>query len=139
MAGPLAKISDFVSIGTNDLTQYTLSADRNNVRLTDLYNPLHPAVLNLINTTIEACYKHNKPVTVCGEIAGDLQALPLFVGMGVTCLSMNPAKISDACRMVKKIDYEMIRNLARSVVSSRSAASVNRKLRSIKTAIENNN
>jgi phosphotransferase system enzyme I (PtsI) len=136
-AGPLAQAADFVSIGTNDLTQYTLSADRGNRLVAGLYNPYHPSVLNLIGMTVEACRKYGKDVSICGEMAGDPLAIPLFVGMGVTSLSMNPNKVFDSCRLMKKIDLQLVKHLVEPVLASPSATSVTRKLQNYRNAIEN--
>ncbi len=136
MADELAQRVDFMSVGTNDLTQYTLSADRNNARVSELYNPLHPAVLNLVRMTVEACRKYQKPMGICGEVAGDPLAIPLFVGMGVRHLSMNPAKIFDACRLIRKVDSGMARALAGSVLASDTVASVQKKLQNYNTELE---
>ena len=138
MADLLASKVDFISIGTNDLTQYTLSADRANARVAGLYNSYHPSVLQLIKMTVDACKKHGKLVSICGEIAGDQLALPLFVGMGVGQLSMNPAKIYDMCRLVKRIDSNLVKALVGAVMASPSAAAVTRKLESFHEALENN-
>jgi phosphotransferase system enzyme I (PtsI) len=138
MADLLASKVDFISIGTNDLTQYTLSADRSNARVAGLYNSYHPSVLHLIKMTVDACKKHGKLVSICGEIAGDQLALPLFVGMGVGQLSMNPAKIYDMCRLVKRIDSNLVKALVGAVMASPSAAAVTRKLESFKEALDNN-
>lgn len=136
MAEQLAKKVDFMSIGTNDLTQYTMSADRNNTKVSNLYTPLHPAVLHLVKTTVDACKKHNVRVAVCGEMAGDPLALPLLVGLGIDQLSMNPGRIVDLCRLVKKIDASLVRRLVASVLASNSQMSVTRKLQNFITAIE---
>jgi phosphotransferase system enzyme I (PtsI) len=136
MSDILAQKVDFISIGTNDLTQYTMSADRNNLRVANLYSPLHPSVLSLIGMTVEACKRHRKSVTICGEVAGDPLALPLFIGLGVDQLSMNPAKIVDLCRLVPKIDSSLVRHLAASVMASNSQLSATRKLQSFRTALE---
>ncbi len=132
----LAQKVDFISIGTNDLTQYTMSADRTNARVATLYNSYHPSVLQLIKMTVDACKKHRKPVSICGEIAGDSLALPLFVGMGVEQLSMNPAKIYDMCRLVGQIDSGLVRNLSSSVLNCSSAAAVTRRLESFRATLD---
>lgn len=136
MADFLVKDVDFVSIGTNDLTQYTMSADRNNIRVAGLYNSLHPSVLSLIANTVAACKKHRTEVFICGEVAGDPLALPLFIGMGVANLSMNPTKIFDSCRLVKKIDSQLVKHLVGPVLASNSVASVMRKLQNYRNALE---
>ncbi|MDD5427391.1 MAG: phosphoenolpyruvate--protein phosphotransferase [candidate division Zixibacteria bacterium] len=135
-ADQLAQKVDFISIGTNDLTQYTMSTDRNNSRVAGLYNSYHPSVLQLIKMTVDACMRNDIEVSVCGEMAGDKQALPLFIGMGVKNLSMNPTKITDICRLIRKIDSNLVYHLAVSVLSSRTAASVTRKLQSFIVALE---
>lgn len=137
MAGQLAQHADFIHIGTNDLTQYTMAADRANNRVANLYNSYHPSVLQLIDMTVKACRKYKRPVCICGEMAGEPLALALFVGMGIDTLSMNPNKVFDLCRLVKKIDSEMARALVEPVLASKSAASVTRKLMNYKNAIDN--
>jgi phosphotransferase system enzyme I (PtsI) len=111
----LAKKVSFFSIGTNDLTQYTLAADRDNQKLAKIFNPLHPAVLRLIETTINAAKRHNIPVSICGEMSGDIMTFPLLMGMGVKQLSMNPSKISSVCRLIPKIKYSDTINIAEKV------------------------
>jgi phosphotransferase system enzyme I (PtsI) len=135
-ADQLAQAADFIHIGTNDLTQYTMAADRGNNRVANLYNSYHPSVLSLIAMTVKACQKYDKPVCICGDVAGDPLALPFFVGMGVSCLSMNPSRIFDLCRLVKRIDSNMVQHLVGPVLSSRSAASATRKLQSYQNAID---
>ena len=92
-AGRLAEVVDFFSIGTNDLTQYALAAERGNPALGALTDPLHPAVLRLIAATVEGAKEHGRWVGVCGEMAGDPLAAPLLIGLGVTELSMSPPAI----------------------------------------------
>ncbi len=135
-ADRLAQAVDFMSIGTNDLTQYTLAADRTNRKVSSLYSPYHPSVLQLIAKTVEACKTHHKQVSICGEMAGDILALPLFIGMGVDLLSMNPARIFDLCRAVKKIDSSLVRHLVGSVLSSGSVQEVTSKLQKYRMALE---
>ena len=87
-ADALARVSDFFAIGTNDLTMYTLAIDRAEERVAHLYNPLHPAVLRLIQFSVEAALRARIPVSVCGEMAGDPRYTALFLGLGVRELSM---------------------------------------------------
>ena len=93
MATELAEYADFFSIGSNDLTQYTLACDRTNPTVSDLYNPIQPAVLRLIHQVAVAGKRAGKPVAVCGEAAGDARIAPILVGLGVDELSMTPTAL----------------------------------------------
>ncbi len=135
-AETLTRRVDFVSIGTNDLTQYTLAADRMNSHVAHLYNALHPAVLNLVYKTVRACQGNNVPVTVCGELAGQRLAVPLLIGMGVDMLSMAPARIVDVCRFIKKIDSTLVRHLVGPVIASGTVQAVVDRLRDYREALE---
>jgi phosphotransferase system enzyme I (PtsI) len=92
-AEAFAKLLDFLSIGTNDLIQYTLAIDRTDDAVSHLYNPLHPAVLQLVEMTIRAGRKLGKPVSVCGEMAGDARLTRLLLGFGLRQFSMHPANV----------------------------------------------
>jgi phosphotransferase system enzyme I (PtsI) len=87
------KYFDFLSIGTNDLIQYTLAIDRADESVAHLYDPMHPAVLRLIAATIAEGHAQGKPVSVCGEMAGDVSLTKLLLGMGLRSFSMHPAQI----------------------------------------------
>ncbi|MFU0832651.1 MAG: Phosphoenolpyruvate-protein phosphotransferase [Oscillospiraceae bacterium] len=95
MADVFASEADFFSIGTNDLTQYTLAADRMNENITELYDPLHPAVLRLIKMTITASQKASIPCSMCGELASDERAIPELLKYGLDEFSVNPGAIPD--------------------------------------------
>ena len=84
---------DFLSIGTNDLIQYTLAIDRADDRVAHLYDPLHPAVLNLLAGVIRTAQQHEKPVAVCGEMAGDVELTRMLLGFGLRNFSMHPAHL----------------------------------------------
>jgi phosphotransferase system enzyme I (PtsI) len=84
---------DFIAIGTNDLTQYTMAADRNHAALAAIYNPLHPAVLRLIAASVDAARRARKPVMLCGELAADARSLPVVLALGFTELSVHPDAI----------------------------------------------
>jgi phosphotransferase system enzyme I (PtsP) len=92
-ARDLAQRVDFLSVGSNDLTQYILAVDRNNPRVAGLYNGFHPAVLAALKHVVEAAHEEGKPVSICGEIAGDPLATPLLMAMGFDSLSMNASSL----------------------------------------------
>jgi len=94
---------DFFSIGTNDLTQYTFAADRTNNALSYLYQPLNPALLKLVKMTIDASHKKGKWTGMCGELAGDPEAIPKLVELGIDELSMSPSRIPEAKKVVMKL------------------------------------
>ena len=100
MADELAKEVDFFSIGTNDLIQYTLAADRMSEKVSYLYNPMHPAVLRLIKMTIDGAHKHGKWVGMCGEMAGDEAAIPTLVEYGLDEFSMSASSILAAKKII---------------------------------------
>jgi phosphoenolpyruvate-protein phosphotransferase (PTS system enzyme I) len=89
----LAREVDFFSIGTNDLVQYILAVDRMNETVAHLYDPFHPAVLRMLQITVESARRHGKHVSVCGELAGDIRALPIWLALGITELSMSVQSI----------------------------------------------
>ena len=124
LAAELAAETDFLSIGTNDLTQYVLAADRLNPAVAGVYDPFHPAVLRLMRTVAEAAGRQGVWAGVCGEMAADPLAAPLFIGMGMAELSMVPAAIpavKDAIRRVRKSDAE---TLLEEALAQASAAEV---------------
>jgi phosphotransferase system enzyme I (PtsI) len=103
-AEELARHCDFMSIGTNDLVQYTLATDRNNSALTPYYVTHHPAVVQLLKTTLAAGRKYGKPVSICGEMASQPEYLPLLIGLGFTDLSVNPASFLPCKRIILRCD-----------------------------------
>jgi len=116
MAEQFAKHVDFFSIGTNDLTQYTMAADRTNQDINSLFQPFNPAVLQLIHHVAQAGLKHKIPVAVCGELASDPYAIPLLLGLGVTELSMNPSQILKSRRLIAQYEHKFLRNIALDVL-----------------------
>jgi phosphoenolpyruvate-protein phosphotransferase (PTS system enzyme I) len=108
-AGMFARRLDFLSIGTNDLIQYTLAIDRTDHAVASLYDPFHPAVLQLVSQTIRAAVRAGKPVSVCGEMAGDLEATRLLIGMGLRSFSMHPASLLRVKREILRCDAARLR------------------------------
>lgn len=103
---------DFVAIGTNDLVQYTLAADRNNDALSELYDPLHPAILQLLAATIRCGEKHAKPVSLCGEMASDARYTPLLIALGLSNFSMHSGALLEVRDAVARCDRARLRKLA---------------------------
>lgn len=106
---PFAETLDFLSIGTNDLIQYTLAIDRGDSEVADLYDPMHPAVLRLIAHTINAAERAGKPVAVCGEIAGDSRVTRMLLGLGLTEFSMHPQQLLDVKKEVRQAHSNALR------------------------------
>jgi phosphotransferase system enzyme I (PtsI) len=116
-AEAFAKELDFLSIGTNDLIQYTLAIDRTDDTVAHLYNPLHPSVLKLISMTIKAGDKLGKSVSVCGEMAGDAKLTRLLIGMGMRQLSMHPSHILSVKQQILHSQLSMLSANARKVLA----------------------
>ncbi|MDD7390084.1 MAG: phosphoenolpyruvate--protein phosphotransferase [Lachnospiraceae bacterium] len=111
MADMFAREADFISIGTNDLTQYTIAADRGNKQVAYLYSNYHPAVLRSIRYTIQCCKKEGITVSICGEAAGDSKLLPLLLLFGVDELSVSPSLILKTRRQINELNREKLRGL----------------------------
>lgn len=111
MVDHFAAILDFLSIGTNDLVQYTMSIDRVNEKVSYLYQPASPAVLELIHRTVTAAKKHNIWVSVCGEMAGDPLYTPLLLGLGIDELSMEPNSLNAVRRVVRSLSMSDAENM----------------------------
>ena len=133
MAEVFALEVDFFSIGTNDLSQYTMAADRGNEHVAALADALEPAVLRLIARVIEAADSHGKWVGVCGELAGDPIATPVLIGLGVRELSMSAPSVAAVKQATRMIDMAGARALAREALSQPSAAAVRSLLASART------
>ena len=112
---------DFLSIGTNDLIQYTLAIDRTDDRVSHLYNSLHPAILKLINLTIKAGNKHNKEVSICGEMAGDSKLTKLLLGMGLKNFSMHPSRILSVKKQVLSSNTQKLASLSNKVLKTKES------------------
>jgi phosphotransferase system enzyme I (PtsI) len=117
-ADTFARKMDFLSIGTNDLIQYTLAIDRADDTVAHLYQPLHPAVLQLIAMTIRAANKAGKPVSVCGEMAGDASLTRLLLGFGLRQFSMHPAHILSIKRQVLQTNLPRLGPVVRKILAS---------------------
>jgi len=117
MAATFAKEVDFFSIGTNDLVQYTLAVDRINERVASLYSAAHPAVIRLIKDVVRAARRHEVPVSICGEAAGNTMFTMLLLGLGLRSLSMTPSVIPEVKRVVRGVDITVCERLARKVGS----------------------
>jgi phosphotransferase system enzyme I (PtsI) len=117
------KYFDFLSIGTNDLIQYTLAIDRADESVAHLYDPLHPAVLGLVAGTIAESNRQAKGVSVCGEMAGDVSMTRLLLGLGLRSFSMHPAQILAVKQEVLRADTRRLRDWAAQVLADEDPAS----------------
>ena len=122
----LAKEVDFFSIGTNDLTQYTLAVDRGNEIIAHLYNPLTPSVLNLIKQVIDAAHAEGKWTGMCGELAGDVRATALLLGMGLDEFSMSAISVPHVKKLARSISYADAKALADEALAQPTAADIER-------------
>jgi phosphoenolpyruvate-protein phosphotransferase len=104
IAAALARECDFFSVGTNDLTQYTLAVDRGNEHIANLFDPLHPAVLNLIDRSVRGAMQAGIPISVCGEMASNPLAVPILVGLGIGELSVTPSAVPIVKEIVHALD-----------------------------------
>ena len=111
IADIFAKEVDFFSIGTNDLVQYTMAADRMSEKVSYLYQPYNPAILRLVKNVIEASHKEGKWTGMCGEMAGDTLAIPLLLGMGLDEFSMSATSILQARSQIKNLSLEKMKEL----------------------------
>ena len=128
MAAELVHEVDFLSIGTNDLGQYVMSADRTNEGVSRLCDALHPAVLRMVSSVVRAGREAGRSVGVCGEIAGDTHAVPLLVGLGVDELSMNPLSVPGVKDAVSRLDTREASRLAGDALKQQSAEEVRKLL-----------
>lgn len=135
MADHLAAEVDFFSIGTNDLSQYTLAADRTNAQVADLASAFHPAVLRLVQRVIQAAHEKGKWVGLCGELAGEPLAIPILLGLGLDEFSMNPPAIPIAKQVIRALTMEEAKEVARIALELDSATAVREMVRAKVPAI----
>jgi len=124
IADKLAKEVDFFSIGTNDLSQYVLAADRTNERVSKLCDHAHPAVLRLMRDVIKAAHRENLWVGVCGESSSDIDMIPILIGMEVDELSMIPLFMPSSKKIVRSMKFEDAKNLVDEVLDLVTAEEV---------------
>ncbi|TNJ12631.1 phosphoenolpyruvate-protein phosphotransferase PtsI [Aeromonas veronii] len=124
MAHHLAKEVDFFSIGTNDLTQYTLAVDRGNEMISAMYNPLSPSVLTLIKMVIDASHAEGKWTGMCGELAGDERATLLLLGMGLDEFSMSAISVPRIKKLIRNTNFEDVKAMADQALSFATAAEI---------------
>jgi phosphoenolpyruvate-protein kinase (PTS system EI component) len=124
VADGLAEVADFFSIGTNDLVQYTMAADRTNAAVADLATALQPAVLRLLDGVVRAAGAKGRHVAVCGEAAADPEVIPLLVGLGVEELSVAPGSIGAVRGQVGGLEMAACRGLASAALAAVSVSEV---------------
>jgi phosphotransferase system, enzyme I, PtsP len=123
-AEELARRVDFLSIGSNDLTQYLLAVDRNNPRVADVYDDMHPAVLRAINSIVDGAAVYNRPVGLCGELAGNPLATPLLIGMGINNLSMSASSLLKVKWVVRSFSRSRAKQLLQAALRMEEAEPV---------------
>lgn len=124
LASTLVRTVDFVSIGTNDLTQYMLAVDRNNIRVAGLYDSLHPAVIEAIQRTVRAVHRRAKKVSVCGEMAGDPASAIVLLGMGIDALSMPSPRLARIKKVIRTIPRRQAEQVLKRALRMRTAEAV---------------
>ena len=125
----LAQEVDFFSIGTNDLVQYVLAVDRMNERIAHMYDPYHPAVLRMLQMTVDAAVKHRIDVSVCGELAGDERALPIWIGLGIKHLSMATQSLLRVKDKILKAEAAVELDHYRRLMRCRTSEEIHRELK----------
>lgn len=133
IADALVQHADFMALGTNDLTMYTLAVNRADAAVADRYSPLHPAVLRLIATTAESALRAHRPLSVCGEMAADPRIVALLIGLGVRSFSMKSASLPRVKRLIRTVSFEECDQLRREVMLATEADAVQDVLRRFAT------
>lgn len=126
----LAKYVDFFSIGTNDLIQYTLACDRSNAKVAYLYEPLHPAVIRMIKTVIDNAHRIGIPVSLCGEMASEIESALVLIGLGIDELSTNGISILEIKKLVRNIYYQSVKELVEDLLLLEEYKDVRKKITS---------
>jgi phosphotransferase system enzyme I (PtsI) len=124
LSDKLSSEVDFFSIGTNDLVQYTIAADRENENLRSIADPLEPSVLKLICQTIDNGHLRGRHVGMCGEMAADLTAIPVLLGMGLDEFSVDPLNLQNVRKAIRSLKYEECKKSIKDVLELQSAAEV---------------
>ena len=124
---------DFLSIGTNDLIQYALAIDRGDHEVAHLYNPLHPAVLQLLAMTIRAGEKTGTPVSMCGEVAGDHRMTRLLLGMGLRDFSMHPSQVLGVKQEILNSDLTLLAGRAKRVLNLMEPAAIEQEVQLLRS------
>jgi len=119
---------DVFNIGTNDLTQYALAADRNNEFVSQYYKSSHPSILSMIKKVADLCKEKNKKAVICGQMGSDINMLPLLVGLGIDSISVNWPFVSKLKEEIKNLDYEECLKLAEKALACKSVEEVDRVL-----------
>jgi phosphotransferase system enzyme I (PtsI) len=132
IADVLAKEIDFISIGTNDLIQYTLAVDRVNENVTHLYEPSHPAILRLIKRIIDAGHDVGIDVGMCGEMAGDPYYTILLLGMGIDEFSVSPAQLPKIKKVIRSVSYEDAKQVASEILKCGDKESIAKIMKKLK-------
>jgi phosphotransferase system enzyme I (PtsI) len=129
LADRLAAVADFFSIGTNDLAQYALAVDRANPDVASLYRPLHPAILRMVRSVVEAGRAHNRPVAVCGELAAEPIGIAVLIGLGIVDFSVTPVAIAGVKDCLATLDSARARALVEKALAAAEASEVEKLFR----------
>jgi phosphotransferase system enzyme I (PtsI) len=129
MAKELASEVDFFSIGTNDLIQYLMAVDRGNDLVADLYQEFSPVVVRTIHHIVEGAKEFNTPVSLCGEMAADTLAIPLLVGLGLDSLSMSPATILYAKRIINSFSFKKAKAMAEECLTFKTQQEIEERIK----------
>ena len=125
LADKFTKYADFCSIGTNDLNQYTFACDRQNKNISYLYQPNCPSILKLVNLTINGCHANKKWAGMCGEMAGDINSIPILLGLGLDAFSMSASSIPGARKVINNLKYSECQELAKQALELETVDQVN--------------